>query len=144
MKPSTKLMLARLAILVVIAWNVQCAIAFLTWPERFAAGFELAGTSGEAAVRGMGILFLMWNVPYAVALWNPLRYRVSLYEATAMQATGLVGESLIYLGLAPGQALLRASVLRFMAFDGAGLVLLLAAVGLARPSTAAAAHAEGT
>ncbi len=50
---------------------------------------------------GMGVLFLMWNVPYAVALWHPLRHRISLYEALAMQAIGLLGESLIYLSLSP-------------------------------------------
>ena len=137
MKPSTKLLLARLMILLVILWNVQCAVAFLLWPQRFAAGFELSGTTGEAALRGMGILFLMWNVPYAVALWHPLRYRISLYEATAMQAIGLLGESLIWLGTTPEQALLRASLLRFIAFDGAGLLLLLLAVWLVRQCLAA-------
>jgi hypothetical protein len=130
MKPSTNLLLARLAILLVFLWNVQCALAFLFWPGRFAASFELSGTPGEAALRGLGVLFLMWNVPYAVALWHPLRYRISLYEATAMQAIGLLGESLIWLSLPPAHEALQASLLRFIAFDGAGLVLLLLAVWL--------------
>ena len=64
-------------------------------PATFAPGFELGGAAGAAAVRGMGVLFLMWNVPYAVALWHPVRYRMSLYEAITMQAIGLIGESLI-------------------------------------------------
>jgi hypothetical protein len=132
MKPSTNLLLARLAILIVFLWNVQCALAFLFWPGRFAAGFELSGMPGEAALRGLGVLFLMWNVPYAVALWHPLRYRISLYEATAMQAIGLLGESLILLGLPPAHEALQASLLRFITFDGAGLVLLLLAVWLVR------------
>ena len=67
----------------------------------------------------------MWNVPYAVALWHPLRYRISLYEASAMQAIGLLGESIILLCLSPAHATLHASLLRFIAFDGAGLILLL-------------------
>ena len=67
---------ARLLIGIVFLWNVQCGMVFLLWPERYAPGFELTGAPGAAAVRGLGVLFLMWNVPYAVALWNPLRYRV--------------------------------------------------------------------
>ena len=135
MKPSTSLLLARLAIVPVFLWNLQCAFAFLLWPDRFAAGFELSGTPGEAAVRGIGLLFLMWNVPYAVALWHPIRHRVSLYEATAMQAIGLLGETLIWLGLPPTHSVLRDSLLRFIAFDGAGLLLLLLAIWLARRAT---------
>ncbi len=123
-------LLARLLILPVLAWNVQCAAAFLLWPEAYAPGFGLAGVPGAAAVRGMGILFLMWNVPYAVAAWNPLRWRVSLHEAAAMQAIGLLGESLLLAGLPASENLLRASVLRFVVFDAAGLLLLLAAVVL--------------
>jgi hypothetical protein len=124
------ILLARLAIALVFLWNIQCALAFLLWPDRFIAGFELSGSPGEAALRGVGILFLMWNVPYAVALWHPLRYRISLYEASAMQAIGLLGEMLIWLGLAPDHSVLRTSLLRFIAFDGAGLVLLLLAIWL--------------
>ena len=81
-------------------------------------------------MRGMGVLFLMWNVPYAVALWNPLRYRISLYEASAMQAIGLLGCGLILFSLPAAHAILQASLLRFIAFDGAGLILLLLAVWL--------------
>ena len=132
MKSSTSLLLARLAIGLVVLWNVQCAIVFLLWPERFTAGFELTGTPAEAALRGVGVLFLMWNVPYAVALWHPVRYRISLYEATAMQAIGVFGETLILLGLPPGHSVLQASLQRFIAFDGAGLILLLLAIWLAR------------
>lgn len=123
-------LLARLLILPVLAWNVQCAAAFVLWPHAYAPGFALSGVPGAAAVRGMGILFLMWNVPYAVAAWNPLRWRVSLYEAAAMQAIGLVGESLLLAGLPGNEAALRAAVARFVAFDAAGLLLLLAAVAL--------------
>lgn len=130
MQPSTRLLLARLSIALVFLWNIQRALVFLVWPERYATGFELSGVPGMAAVRGMGILFLMWNIPYAVALWHPIRYRVSLYEATAMQALALLGESLIMLSLPPGHSILRSSLLRFIAFDGAGLILLLLAMWL--------------
>ncbi len=124
-----KISLARLLIAIVLAWNVQCALAFIIAPDAYAPGFELAGAPGSAAVRGMGVLFLMWNVPYAVALSHPLRCRISLYEALAMQTIGLLGESFIYLTLPVAHVVVRASIARFIAFDGAGVVLLaLAAV----------------
>lgn len=85
-------------------------------------------------MRGIGVLFLMWNIPYAVALWHPMRYRISLYEATAMQAIGLLGESFIWRSQPPVHSVLQASVLRFIAFDGAGLALLLLAIWLERLS----------
>ena len=75
-------------------------------------------------MRGMAVLFVMWNVPYLVAFWHPRRNRISLYEALAMQTIGLIGESFILSTLGTGHALLRASILRFIAFDGAGLILL--------------------
>jgi hypothetical protein len=108
----------------VLAWNVQCSLAFLLAPATYAAGFELPGAAGEAAVRGVGLLFLMWNVPYAVALWHPVRHRISLYEALAMQTIGLLGESLIYFSLPASHQLARGSLGRFIAFDAAGLLLL--------------------
>jgi hypothetical protein len=104
----------------------------LFWPIRFTASFELSGAPGEAALRGVGALFLMWNIPYAVALWHPVRRRVSLYEATAMQAIALLGEMLVRQGTPPSQDVLRTSLLRFIAFDGAGLALLILAIWLAR------------
>jgi hypothetical protein len=121
-----------MCIAVVLIWNAQCAIAFLVAPATHAAGFELSGAAGEAAVRGIGVLFLMWNVPYAVALWHPVRHRVSLYEALAMQAIGLLGESLILLSIPAALALARASISRFILFDAAGLALLIVALALTR------------
>ncbi len=127
MKLSTCLWLARLAIALVILWNIQCALAFLLWPESFTAGFEISGIPGIAALRGLGVLFLMWNIPYAVTLWHPARYRISLYEATAMQTIGLLGETCIWLSLPDAHLMLQASLLRFITFDGAGLALLMLA-----------------
>jgi hypothetical protein len=130
-----RVLLARACIALVLAWNVQCAAAFVLAPATYAAGFELAGPPGDATVRGIGLLFLMWNVPYAVALWHPLRHRVSLYEALAMQAIGLLGESLIYLSLPAVHAVARASLTRFITFDGAGLLLLALAAFFTRGLT---------
>ncbi len=125
-----RLWLGRLLIAAVFIWNVQCALVFLTSPVAYAAGFELSGATGEAMIRGMGVLFLMWNVPYAVALWHPVRFRVALYEALAMQSIGLLGESLVLLTLPPDHLLARASIVRFIVFDTAGLVLLMVAAWL--------------
>ena len=125
---------ARLLIAVVVAWNLQCALVFLFNPGAFAPGFELAGIPGEAAVRGFAILFVMWNVPYLVALWQPLRHHLSLWEALVMQIVGVVGESLILAFIPFEHSILRSSLLRFIIFDAAGIVCLIGAVLLARKS----------
>jgi hypothetical protein len=123
-----RLWLARLLIVVVVAWNLQCALVFLFNPAVFAPGFELAGIPGETAVRGFAVLFIMWNVPYLVALWNPLRHRLSLWEALAMQTIGVVGESLILTFIPFEHSILRGSIQRFIIFDAAGIVCLIGAV----------------
>ena len=127
-----RLWLARLAIAIVTGWNLQAAVAFFLAPGRFAPGFELSGLPGEAAIRGMSVLFVMWNVPYLVALWHPQRYKFSLWQALIMQMIGVLGEGYIYLWLPAAYAVLRSSILRFMAFDMAGLFLLVVALLLSR------------
>lgn len=126
-RPDPRLWTARLLIAIVVGWNLECAAAFLRHPQTFAPAFELSGVPGAAAVRGMAILFVMWNVPYLVALWHPRRHRLSLWEALVMQAIGLLGETLLLAGLPDGHAVLRAAILRFIVFDAAGLLLLAAA-----------------
>jgi len=123
--PHRRLWLARLLIGLVFFINVQCAVLFLIWPEIYAPGFEVAGIPGRAAVQGMGILFLMWNVPYAFALWHPRRFNLSLWQAVIMQAVGAAGETLLWLNLPADYPLLSQSILRFILFDSAGLLLLL-------------------
>jgi len=123
---------ARILIGAVLASNLYCAFLFIWQPEVYAPAFELNGASGEAAVRGMGVLFLMWNVPYAVAFINPIKHRLSLWEAVIMQAIGVVGENLILAGLPIEYAIARQSIMRFIVFDLAGLVCLLLAVWVSR------------
>jgi hypothetical protein len=125
-----RIWLTRFLIALVTTWNLQAALVFILWPERFAPGFELTGVPGAAAVRGTGILFLMWNVPYLVALWHPRKYHLALGLALAMQFIGLVGESLILVTLPKGHALLHRSITRFIAFDASGLALLAVAFWL--------------
>ena len=127
-----KIIGARILVGVVFLVNVQSATVFLVTPSGYAPGFEIPGQLGEAVVRGFGVLFLMWNVPYAIALWHPLRYRIALLMAVAMQAIGLLGESFILTTLPVKHALARASILRFIIFDGLGLLLLLVAAWLTR------------
>jgi hypothetical protein len=122
-----KIWLSRLLVAIVAGWNLQCAAVFLLHPDDFAPGFELEGVPGAAAVRGLAVLFVMWNVPYLVALWHPRRYKLALTLAVAMQFIGLVGESFILSTLPVEYGTLRGSILRFILFDGAGLVLLAVA-----------------
>jgi hypothetical protein len=131
-KPDLRLWAARLLIAIVVAWNLECALIFLISPGLYAPGFELAGIPGEAAVRGTAVLFVMWNIPYVVALWQPHRHRISLWEALIMQVTGLLGESLILRSIPAGHMMLQSSLVRFIGFDAAGVLLLIGAVVLAR------------
>jgi hypothetical protein len=125
-----KINLARFLIGFVFLFNVQCALVFLIWPEKYVGSFELSGAPGEAMLRGLGVLFLMWNVPYAVAIWNPVRYRLALWIAIAMQAIGLVGEIWIALLLPVELVEIRSTISRFVVFDATGLLLLSVAAWL--------------
>jgi hypothetical protein len=122
---------ARLLIGLVLLINLLCAGKFLTSPERFIGGFELIGDIGIAVVRGIGILFLMWNVPYLVAFFNPLKRIISLYEAIVMQAIGLIGESWISASLSGTHSVIQASLHRFILFDALGLAALFLAACIA-------------
>ena len=117
--------IAQVLIGVVLFFNIQCAVVFLFQPESYTDGFQLAGVPGRMMVQGMGLLFLMWNVPYAFAVSNPIARRVSLIEAVIMQGIGVAGESLLLGTLPPEHYALRDTALRFIAFDGGGLILLL-------------------
>jgi hypothetical protein len=119
-----RIWISRLLIGIVTAWNLQAAFIFIFSPSGFVPSYELSGTAGEAVVRGTGILFLMWNVPYLFALQNPIRYQLGLYFALLMQFVGLAGESYILSTLSMEHVMLRSSILRFITFDGAGLLLL--------------------
>ena len=125
-----RLWLARLLIAYVCSSTSSRRCSSSLQPEAYAPGFELSGAAGAGMLRGMGLLFLMWNVPYAVALSHPLRRRISLYEALVMQAIGLFGETFLLLSLPSGHAALVNSVGRFILFDGIGLAALVVALFL--------------
>lgn len=126
MKP-LPLWLARGALLAVLTWNLSAAIPYIVHPADYVAAFELSGAPGEVAVRGFGLLFLMWAVPFIPAILHPARNRAAFACVLAMQVIGLIGESLMLVTLPAGHATLRATGLRFIMFDGAGLIILLVA-----------------
>jgi hypothetical protein len=119
-----KIWISRLLIGLVTAWNLQAAFAFISSPGGFVHAYELSDVPGETAIRGVGVLFLMWNVPYLFALRDPVHYRLALTFALLMQLTGLIGETYIYFTLPAGHLVLGSSILRFISFDGVGLALL--------------------
>jgi hypothetical protein len=119
--------LSRLLIGSVLFFNVECALMFIIKPEAFTWGFELNGETGEAMIRGLGVLFLMWNVPYVFAVWNPIKFRISLYEAILMQSIGVFGESLILVSLSGYHPTVQSTIFRFIAFDAFGLLALILA-----------------
>ncbi len=137
MKTSTflrisRLNIGRILIGVVVFINLQCALLFLLFPSTYAPAFELSGIPGENVISSLGILFVMWNIPYLFALVHPKKYRVSLIQAILMQTVGFVGESILWINIEPAYSIMKSSLFRFMVFDGGGLLLLLAAIILVK------------
>lgn len=118
---------ARIAVSVVFFLNIQCAISFLFWPECFVGAYELSGVAGMVAIQGIAVAFLMWNVTYPLVIANPSKHRMLFRIVLIQQFVGLLGESWIYLTLPDGYPLLASSIMRFIIFDGAGLLLMTAA-----------------
>ena len=118
----------RALITAVTLMNLQAAFQFMLFPKEYAWGFELGGTPGSAMMQGVGLLFLMWNIPYIFAAVHPVKNFISLIEAVIMQFIGVVGESWLLSRLPGEHPLINASVGRFIIFDGAGLGLLIVAL----------------
>ena len=116
--------MARIAVGGVFLVNVSCAISFILWPERYVSGFELTGVPGAATVRGLGILFLMWNATYPPVVYQPVLHKTLFEVVLVQQAIGLAGETWLWLTLPAGHAALLETGLRFIVFDGVGLVLM--------------------
>jgi hypothetical protein len=116
--------LARLAVGIVFFFNITCALAFVAQPDRYAPSFEVDGAPGRALVRGIGILFLMWNATYPPVLYRPDRHQTLFAVILVQQAIGVIGETWIWATLPPGHTALWTTGLRFIAFDGAGLVAM--------------------
>lgn len=116
---------ARVGFAIVFIINVQCAFAFVIDPGAYAGAYELTGVAGEAAVRGLGIAFLMWNATYPLFIVRPARSIGLGWIVVAQQLIGLIGESLLLAGLPAGHEQLADSIIRFVAFDAVGLVILV-------------------
>ena len=124
-KHPLRIWLSRLLIALVFGINIECALLFLVTPEKFVSGFELSKITGIVVIQALGILFIMWNVPYFVALLHPLKYRLSLIEACVMQFIGVTGESFLLMRIPSGRVSLREALGRFVLFDSAGLLLFV-------------------
>lgn len=122
----------RIAFALVFAINVQCALSFIVWPEAYLSAYELQGVSGVVAVQGIGVAFLMWNVTYPFVIIDPRKYWMIAFIVLIQQVVGLVGESYILWTLPAGHEVLGTSIERFIAFDAAGLALMVLAVALAK------------
>jgi len=132
MKKLTGEWIAQVLIGIVVFFNLDAAFSFMFHPDLYAPGFELSGIPGRAVTQGMGILFLMWNVPYFFALVNPVKNFTSLVEAVLMQAIGVFGETILLLYLPGSHRVITATTERFIIFDGGGLVLLIVALVITR------------
>lgn len=117
--------IARFVFSAVFLLNIQCAIQFIVTPELYLTAYELYGQTGKVALQGLGVAFLMWNATYPFYIYKPEKYHIIGIVILAQQAIGLVGETTILLGLQSGHEMLYASILRFIAFDGIGLLLMI-------------------
>jgi hypothetical protein len=126
-KPQRHKFIAQLLISIVLLFNITCAFQFLISPQFYNSGFGLFKESPTAIIRGYGILFLMWNIPYLFALANPIRFQVSLIEAIIMQSIGILGEGWIRVSLPQTAELSTNMITRFLYFDVFGLIALTSA-----------------
>lgn len=128
----TRLWLARLLVAVVFVWNLQCALIFVFDPVSAMGAYQLSGAVGSATLQGVGVAFLMWNATYPAVIVSPNRFRSLFVVVLIQQVIGLVGETWIITHLGPGTEVLVGSILRFIIFDGVGLILLVIAFALTR------------
>ena len=124
--------IARIAVGAVFAMNVWCSLGFIVDPGAYAASYELTGVAGQAAVQGLGVAFLMWNVTYPLVIARPSTHLTLYAVVLAQQVVGLVGETVISLSLPSGHTTLAAALERFIVCDGAGLLVMALAFVLVR------------
>ena len=126
----TAIWLARIATGLVFFLNVTCAFQFIVWPDRHAPSFELQGVPGSTMVRGIGVLFLMWNATFPLVLWGPDKHLPLFGIVLAQQVIAVAGEAWMWAALPAGHGALWCSGLRFLAFDSAGLMLMSVSFGV--------------
>jgi len=74
----------------------------------------------------------MWNATYPLVILRPQAHTTLFLIIICQQAIGVVGETWLWLALPAGHAALAATGLRFIVFDGLGLLLMGLAFGLLR------------
>ena len=116
----------RICFCVVFLINIQYAFSFVIFPETYVSSFQLSGVEGVAAVRGLGVVFLMWNATYPAFIASPGRFVPLGWVIIAQQIIGLLGESFILSSVVSlsGYEVMASSILRFIVFDGTGLVVM--------------------
>lgn len=114
----------RICFTIVFIVNIHCAISFIVDPGPYAWNFGLRGDSGNFAVCGLGITFLMWNATYPVFIALPNRFKVVGGIVLAQQLIGLIGESLLLAYLPHASFLFAESIMRFIYFDAFGLLIM--------------------
>ena len=120
---------ARISVGGVFIMNVSCALDFILQSERYKGGFEVSGMAGNAIVQGIGILFLMWNATYPPVVVQPVMHQTLFIIILVQQTIGVIGESWLFLQLPVEHIALRTTGLRFIIFDGLGLILMSIAFG---------------
>lgn len=124
-------LLSRILLGVVIIFNLECALEFIVRPANYITSFDLSGSAGMAVIRSIGILFIMWNIPYMIGVINPTKHFICLLCALIMQGIGVIGESWVYLTI-PDLVNTRLSISRFILFDFIGFIFILIATILIR------------
>ena len=71
-----RLWTVRALVALVMAWNLSAAIPYMVNPGGSLHSFQVSGIGGALLIRGLGILFLMWQVPYVPVLIHPANHRV--------------------------------------------------------------------
>ncbi len=118
----------RVVFTIVFLINMMCAIEFIFDPTSYTYSYEVqAASGGIAAIQGLGVAFVMWNVTYPFYIAKPQKMKWVGLIILLQQFVGLVGESFILLGLFMNQVVLRASIMRFIYFDLGGLIIMLIA-----------------
>lgn len=117
----------RITVSAVFLSNMICALQFLLWPDGYTSAYELSGDVGTAVIRSFGVLFIMWSLTYPAVIWQPERQRPLFTIVLIQQFVGLTGELCIWASIQNVHAVLSASILRFVVFDGIGLVMMMMA-----------------
>ena len=119
--------IARAVVGIVFAVNIWCALSFILQPQVYTGNFELTGLPGETVVQSFGILFMMWNATYPPVILRPNTHRTLYSIILVQQCIGLAGETWLLFKLPAGHSVLYATGLRFILFDGVGLLMMGAA-----------------